>query len=55
MSVEQRIKICRLLEKIQFEQEYSEKIGVVNHSTFRGAFVYPPGMTAEGDCPIKKS
>lgn len=36
MSVEQRVKICRLLEKIKFQEEYSEKIGVENLSTYRG-------------------
>ena len=36
MSVEQRIQICRLLEKMRFQKEYSEKIGIEDQSTFRG-------------------
>jgi hypothetical protein len=55
MSVEQRVKICRLLEKIEFEQEYSQKLGIVNKSTFRGAFVLPFEIPAEGNPSIRNS
>ena len=36
MSVEQRVRICRLLEKIRFQEEYGKKLGVENLSTYHG-------------------
>ena len=48
MSVEQRVQICRLIEKMKFQQEYSEKVGIVNQSTFRGKYITLPSMKAEG-------
>ncbi len=36
MSVEQRILICRLLEKMNDEKEYSRKLGLENKSIFHG-------------------
>ena len=36
MSVEQRVRICRLLEKIKVQEEYSKKLGVENLSTYHG-------------------
>lgn len=36
MCVEQRVRICRLLEKMKEQEAYSRKIGIENLSTFRG-------------------
>ena len=36
MSVEQRVRICRLLEKMKMQEGYSKKLGVENLSTFHG-------------------
>ena len=36
MSVAERIRICRLIEKIQMQDAYSKKIGVQDASRYRG-------------------
>lgn len=36
MSVEQRIMLCRLLEKMDDQWEYGKKIGLENVSRFHG-------------------
>jgi len=36
MSVEQRIRACRLLEKMQVQKCYSERLGIKDVSTFHG-------------------
>ncbi len=36
MSTEQRIQICRLLEKAEGQELYSRKLGIENSSTFHG-------------------
>lgn len=36
MTVEQRIRMCLLIEKIQKQKEYSEKLGLEDISRFHG-------------------
>ena len=36
MSVEQRVRICRLIEKIKFQEEYSKRLGIKNVSSYHG-------------------
>lgn len=36
MSVKQRVLLCRLVEKIEKQSTYSEKLGLENTSRFRG-------------------
>ena len=36
MCIEQRVRICRLLEKMKEQDSYSKKIGLKNTSTFHG-------------------
>lgn len=36
MTPEQRINICRLIEKMELHKIYCEKIGLKNLSTFEG-------------------
>lgn len=36
MCVEQRVLVCRLLEKMKGQEAYSKKIGLKNTSTFHG-------------------
>lgn len=36
MSIEQRIRVCRLLEKMEGQEAYSKKIGMENTSIFHG-------------------
>ena len=36
MSVEQRVRTCRLLEKMQVQKKYTERLGLKNVSTFHG-------------------
>lgn len=36
MTVEQRIRMCLLIEKIYKQKEYSEKIGLEDISKFHG-------------------
>ena len=35
MKVRERIVLCRLIEKIDRQEEYSKKIGIVNVSKFK--------------------
>ena len=39
MKVEQRVRICRLLEKIKFQEEDSHRIGITDESVFRGEYI----------------
>ena len=43
MSVEQRIKRCLLLEKMQKNPEYSRKLGLEDRTTFKGKRVNTVG------------
>ena len=36
MNIEQRIRICRLLEKMEQQADYSKKLGLANVSSFYG-------------------
>jgi len=36
MSIEKRILMCRLIEKMYEQKEYSQKLGIENRSVFRG-------------------
>ena len=36
MSVEQRIRICRLIEKMHGKEEFCERLGLKDISKFRG-------------------
>lgn len=36
MPVKQRIRICRLIEKMQEQKEYSKKLGLEDRSRFHG-------------------
>lgn len=39
MKIEERVRICRLLEKIRFQEEYSQRIGIADVSVFRGEHI----------------
>ena len=36
MTTEQRIRMCLLLEKMDEQKEYSERLGIENRSRFHG-------------------
>lgn len=36
MSIEQRIRVCRVLEKMEGLELYNKKLGIENSSTFHG-------------------
>lgn len=36
MNVDERIKTLRLLEKMSIDKAYSEKLGIIDRSRFRG-------------------
>lgn len=36
MTVRERIMLCRLIEKIDKNRSYSEKLGISNESRFKG-------------------
>ncbi|MDD3219346.1 MAG: hypothetical protein PHC41_11245 [Lachnospiraceae bacterium] len=36
MSIEQRIRMCLLIEKMKANKDYSEKLGIEDISRFRG-------------------
>lgn len=40
MSVEQRVFLCRLLEKMKENGTYSNKLGLENVTTFHGIQIY---------------
>lgn len=40
MPVEQRIRLCLLIEKINENKEYSEKLGLEDKTTFHGAWIH---------------
>ncbi len=39
MSTEKRIWLCRLLERINSQETYSKKLGLVDASTYHGEIV----------------
>ena len=39
MSVERRVLLCRLIEDIYKEKEFCDRVGIINVSTFEGAYV----------------
>ena len=39
MPVEQRIRLCLLIEKINAQRAYSEKLGLEDRTTFHGQYV----------------
>lgn len=39
MTVERRIRMCLLIEKIAEQKKFSEKLGIENKTTFRGELV----------------
>ena len=41
MSVARRVRICRVIEKMARQEEFSRKVGLTNDSTFRGKKVSP--------------
>lgn len=43
MPTKQRIRLCLLIEKIQEHKEYSEKLGLVDKTTFHGKEVHGEG------------
>lgn len=40
MSIEERIRRCRIIEKMQKHESYCKKIGLVNISRFHGNIIY---------------
>ena len=36
MSIQERIKLCILIHKVEEKKEYSEKLKLVNQSSFHG-------------------
>ncbi len=40
MPVEQRIRLCLLIEKIDAKKEYSEMLGLEDKSTFHGETIH---------------
>jgi len=43
MNLEKRIKLCRLIEKMDKKEEYSNKLGIQNVSTFHGELISKRG------------
>ena len=39
MGIEQRVLTCRLLEKMNHQKRYSNKLGLENVSTFHGIHI----------------
>ena len=39
MCIEQRVRMCRLVEKIKSGDAYSRKIGITDVSTYRGEII----------------
>lgn len=39
MNPEKRIKLCRLIEKLDTKEEYSNRLGIQNVSTFHGELI----------------
>ncbi len=39
MNIEQRIRLCRLIEKMYYQKTFSQKLGIEDRSTFRGNFI----------------
>ncbi len=39
MPIEQRIRLCLLIEKINARKSYSEKLGLEDRSKFHGQYV----------------
>ncbi len=46
MGIEQRILTCRLLEKMNGQKKYSNKLGLENVSTFHGIQINSDGKGA---------
>lgn len=40
MALDERIFLCRLLEKMEGQEAYCESIGVVDRSSFQGKLVF---------------
>ena len=40
MSIEQRVRTCRLLEKMKSQEDYSKRLGLENRSTMNGKQMY---------------
>ena len=36
MTASRRVRICRLIEKMNVQQNYCSKLGIVNDSIYRG-------------------
>ena len=39
MCVEQRVRMCRIVEKIKSQEAYSHRIGITDVSTYRGEVI----------------
>lgn len=37
MSVQERMRMCQIIEKIEEQKEYSKRLGLENRSSFRGS------------------
>lgn len=48
MSVEQRIRLCLLIDKMDDQKEYSKKLGLENRSKFHGERIW--GEEKEKEC-----
>ena len=36
MSVQERLRMCQIVEKMENQKEYSKRLGLENHSKYRG-------------------
>ena len=37
MGVQERMKMCQIIEKMETQKEYSKRLGLENRSSFRGS------------------
>lgn len=40
-TVQSRIQTCRLIEKMERQEEYSKKLGLIDASRYKGSIVKP--------------
>ena len=47
MSIQERMRRCRLIEQMKSHKEYSKRLGLENQSTFYGEKIYDISVNSE--------
>ncbi len=47
MSVQERVRMCRLIDQMERQKEYSKRLGLENRSTFHGTRIYDTSGNTE--------